>query len=82
MVIVVLLSVAFFYCYYSEWHYAECYNAECRYAECYWVQCCGTLCIEAHQQLTQSINQKLKVNIYQILSIILSSFFPQWRLNY
>ncbi len=67
MVIVVLLSVAFFYCYaecyYSEWHYAECYNAECRYAECYWAECRGTLCIEAHQQLMQSINQKLKVNI-------------------
>ncbi len=33
MLHVVVLIVAFSYCY-AECHYAECHYAECRYAEC------------------------------------------------
>jgi hypothetical protein len=52
MLIVVLLSGPFNYCYteycyavclyaerhYAECHYVECYSAECRYAECHYAE--------------------------------------------
>ncbi len=37
MLVVIMLSVAFSYCY-AECHYAECHYAECRYTESHGAQ--------------------------------------------
>jgi hypothetical protein len=41
MPIVIMLRVAFSYCY-VECHYAGCRSAECHYAECHYAECRGT----------------------------------------